>query len=393
MPMALRTPIEASDGSTIQPRKRLHAATDPAACIGPPAAVVRHQKRRRRMDDITSRRTFVASAVAMAAAPALARRATAAEQPLLLRCSLETPPTHKRNAIVRDYLGKIERATGGRIKTQLFESGQLFPDLQVGKALLQGQVEMALPGSWSLTGIVPDADFFQLPALYARPLDIVHRVIDGKPGQLLAQQIERQLAAHVIGPWLDLGFFNWYSTTKPLNSYGDLKGLKIRNSGGVGQAWRPQFMGAIPNTTPLPSVALALSQGTFDGLVTTHETVASGQFWESGVRHCLEDHQFIGEYIPLVRLGFWQKLPDDLRELLTALWREGIPAYRAEMAAAQSRARELGQAHGIRIVVPPPEDLAAMRRDMMADQERVARSSKISADMAAAISAELATVG
>ena len=54
----------------------------------------------------------------------------------------------------------------------------------------------------------------------------------------------------MIGPWLDLGFFNWYSTSKPLNSYADLKGLKIRNSGGAGQAWRTQFMGAIPNTTP-----------------------------------------------------------------------------------------------------------------------------------------------
>ncbi len=81
---------------------------------------------------------------------------------------------------------RIETAAGGKIKTQLFESGQLFPDLQVGKALLQGQVEMAVPGSWSLTGIVPDADFVQLPVLYGRPIDMVHRVVDGKPGQLLA---------------------------------------------------------------------------------------------------------------------------------------------------------------------------------------------------------------
>jgi hypothetical protein len=108
-----------------------------------------------------SRRTFVASAAAMLAAPAL--RTAAAEEPLVLRCSLETAPSHTRNAIVRDYLARIESAARGRIKTQLFESGQLFPDLQVGKALLQGQVEMAAPGCWTLTGIVPDADFLQLP--------------------------------------------------------------------------------------------------------------------------------------------------------------------------------------------------------------------------------------
>ena len=340
-----------------------------------------------------SRRRFVASAMAMVATPTVRGKAAAEDAPLTLRCSLETTPSHMRNAIIRDYLGRIEAASGGRIKTQLFESGQLFPDLQVGKALLQGQVEMAAPGSWSLTGIVPDADFFQLPVLYGRSIKMVHRVVDSQPGQLLAKQIEQQLSSHVIGPWLDLGFFNWYSTIKALNSYGDLKGLKIRNNGGAGQAWRTQFMGAIPNTTPLQNVPLGLSQGTFDGLITTHETVASGQFWESGIRHALEDHQFIGEYIPLVSLAFWQKLSSDLRQVLTDLWREKVPSYRADMAAAQSRARELVQARGVKIVVPSAEELAAARREMMTKQEQVAKLSKISSEMVTAVSATLAAAG
>jgi len=338
-----------------------------------------------------SRRAFVTSAMALVATPAL-RTGARADTPLILRCSLETAPSHTRNAVIRDYLGKIETAAAGKIKTQLFESGQLFPDLQVGKALLQGQIEMAAPGSWSLTGIVPDADLFQLPVLYGRPIEMLRRVVDGKSGQLLAKQLEGQLNSHVIGPWLDLGFFNWYSTNKPLNSYSDLKGLKIRNSGGAGQAWRTQFMGAIPNTTPLPNVPLALSQGTFDGLITTHETVASGQFWESGIRHALEDHQFIGEYIPIVSRAFWEKLPSDLRQVFTDLWRENVRDYRANMAAAQSRASELVQAHGIKVVVPPPDDLKAARREMTASQEQIAKLSKISSEMLAAVSTDLSGI-
>lgn len=345
------------------------------------------------MDWVLSRRAFVATTMAIGAGRALRAQATAADQPLILRCSLETAPSHARNAAIRDYLARIEAAAGGRIKTQLFESGQLFPDLQVGKALLQGQVEMAVPGSWSLTGIVPDADLFQLPVLYGRSTDTLHRVVDGKSGQLLARQIEGQLRSHVIGPWLDLGFFNWFSTNRPLNSYGDLKGLKIRNSGGAGQAWRTQFMGAIPNTTPLPNVPLALSQGTFDGLITTFETVASGQFWEAGIRHAFEDHQFIGEYIPLVSLAFWQKLPADLQQAFTDLWRENIAAYRTGMAAAQSRARELARAHNISIVEPSPDELEATRRVMTMHQEHVAKLSKISPEMVATVSADLAAGG
>ena len=340
-----------------------------------------------------SRRRFLASAMTVVAAPAVRAGSALAGEPLLLRCSLETAPSHTRNAVVRNYLGLIERASAGTIKTQLFESGQLFPDLQVGKALLQGQVEMALPGTWSLTGIAPDADFLQLPALYGQSIETVHRVVDGAAGRLLARQIEQRLNAHVIGPWLDLGFFNWYSTSKTLSGYDDLKGLKIRNNGGAGQAWRTQFMGAIPNTTPLPNVPLGLSQGTFDGLITSHETVASGQFWESGIRHALEDHQFVGEYVPLVSLAFWQKLPADLQQTFTELWRANISAYRSEMGAAQSRARDLVQAHGIAITLPSAEDLAAKRQAMMAHQNHVAALSKISPGMIAAVSAEIAVAG
>jgi C4-dicarboxylate-binding protein DctP len=298
-------------------------------------------------------------------------------------------PSHARNVVIKDYLGRVETAARGRIKTQLFESGQLFPDLQVGKALRLGQIEMAVPGSWSLTGIVPDADFLQLPVLYGRSIETLRRVVDGKAGRLAAAQIEHRLGTHVIGPWLDLGFFNWYSTSKPLKSYSDLKDLKIRNSGGAGQAWRTQFAGAIPNTTPLPNVPLALSQGTFDGLITTYETIASGQLWDSGIRHAFEDHQFIGEYIPLVSVAFWQKLSPDLRQIFTELWRANVSAYRSDMAAAQSRARELVQEHGVSIVEPSPDELEATRRVMMIYQEQMVKQSKISAEMVWSVSTDL----
>ena len=75
------------------------------------------------------------------------------------------------------------------------------------------------------------------------------------------------------------------------------------------------------------------------------------------------------------------------------LWRENIPAYRTNMAAAQAHARDTIQEHGIAIVVPAPEELAATRQKMMADQEQIAKQSKISAEMLAAISAELAGAG
>src|ERR1700722_20952156 len=97
-----------------------------------------------------SRRGFVAASAAALGTPSLMRVARAADEPLLIRCSLDTAPTHPRNISIKDYLGKVTAASDGKIKTQVFDSAQLFPDLQVAKALIQGQVEMACPGSWTI---------------------------------------------------------------------------------------------------------------------------------------------------------------------------------------------------------------------------------------------------
>jgi TRAP-type transport system periplasmic protein len=334
-----------------------------------------------------SRRRFVAASAAAIAAPALIRSARA-DEPLRLRLSLDTSPTHLRNVSLKDYLGKVEAASGGKIKPEIFESGQLYPDLEVGKALLQGQVEMASPGTWTLTGIVSDADCFQLPVLYGQPIELIHKIIDGKPGQHLNAELQQKLRSHVLGPYLDLGFQNWYSANKPITSLADLKGMKIRNSGGAGQAWRARFLGAIPNTTAWPQVPLALSQGTFDGFVSSNESLVSAKLWDAGVKYALEDHQFIAVYIPMVSQVFWDKLSPDQQKIMTDLWAQNVPTYRTNMAAAQTKARVTLQEHGIKFADPTPEQSAAERKLMMAEQDQVAKDIKVSPEMVKLIMAE-----
>jgi TRAP-type C4-dicarboxylate transport system substrate-binding protein len=334
-----------------------------------------------------SRRSFALASVAAVAAPVFVRSARA-DEPLRLRLSLDTAPSHLRNVSMKDYLGKVEAASGGRIKTEIFESGQLYPDLEVGKALIQGQVEMAAPGSWTITGIVSDADCFQLPVLYGQPIGLIHKIIDGKPGQFLNTQIQQKLRSHVLGPYLDLGFQNWYSSNKPIATLGDLKGMKIRNSGGAGQAWRARFLGAIPNTTAWPNVPLALSQGTFDGLVSSNESLVSAKLWDSGIKFALEDHQWIAVYIPLLSQVFWDKLAPDQQTMMSELWAQNVPTYRANMVTAQIKARTTLQEHGIKFADPTAEQSADQRKRMMAEQDQVAKDIKVSPEMVKLIMAE-----
>ena len=312
-----------------------------------------------------------------ALAAAVPRRPTRAADPVRLRVSLDTSAIHTRTRSVQDFLGKVEAASAGRIHTELFHSGQLFNDRDVTKALVQGQVEMAMPGTWLLSSFVPEVDLLQLPVFYGQPIDATHRVIDGPVGSTINEAVEKKLPVQVLGRWLDLGLYNWYTTEKALTRLSDLKNLKIRNSGGVGQAWRAKFFDVIANVTPLPDVPLALSQHTFDGLVTSNETVASLKLWESGLRYALQDRQFMAEYVPLVSRPFWLGLPSDLQALLSDQWSANVDGYRRDMAVSQSVAASAMEAAGVRAVVLSDDELGPVRERMLAEQDGVAKAMKL----------------
>jgi TRAP-type transport system periplasmic protein len=82
---------------------------------------------------VLTRRTVAAGFLFM---PAIIRARS--DEAVRLRCSLDTAPAHGRNVSIGDYLKKLEVASNQRIKPELFASGQLFADLNVIKALLQG---------------------------------------------------------------------------------------------------------------------------------------------------------------------------------------------------------------------------------------------------------------
>jgi len=330
-----------------------------------------------------TRRAFAATAAAAATLPLAAPfvRRTEAAAPMQLRMSLDTAPSHPRNVAFRDFLGKIEKASDGQIQTKLFESGSLFPDLQVVKALVQGQVEMVCPGTWTITGFVPDADFSQLPGLYGQPIDIVHKATDGAAGKFVNDAVAKKLGVEVLGHWFDLGFNNWYSTKKELKSLADLKDIKLRSPGGVLNSWRIRFFGGIPNVTAWPDVPLAMSQGTFDGLISTNESVNSAKLFDSGLRHSLQDHQGMGLYVPMVNRDFWGKLPAKLQETIVQMWTENLPTYRTNTAKAQEDGRKALEGHEVAFVDVSQDELAATRKKMLPEQDKAAADAHMSPDL------------
>ena len=332
------------------------------------------------MSSALTRRGFGAATAALLAAP-FVRRAEAAS-PIELRVSLDTAPSHPRNVAFHDFLSKVEAASDGQIKTKLFESGSLFPDLHVLKALVQGQVEIACPGTWTITGFVSDADFSQLPAFYGRPPEVVHRATGGKAGDFVNNEIQQKLHVQVLGGWFDLGFNNWFATRKPLHSLDDLKGMKLRSPGGVLNSFRIRFFGGIPNVTAWPDVPLAMSQGTFDGLISSNESANSAKLFDSGLHYSLQDHQGMGLYVPMANQEFWAKLGPKLQETVRKLWAENLPTWRENTAKSQEHGREELTKHGVVFTDVPQAELDKVQSKIVAEQDKAVAEAHMSPELA-----------
>ena len=317
---------------------------------------------------------------------------SARAEPVRLRVTLDTAPSHGRSVAIADFLRKLEAASQGEIAPQLFDNGRLYADRDVIRALVLGQVEMAVPGTWFVSGYVPEAEMAQLPLFYGQPAETTHRAIDGIPGEMVNEQISRKLRVKILGRWLDLGFNNWYSARKPIGALADLKGLKVRHAGGFAMSWRTQFFGAIPNETAWPDVPLALSQGTFDALQTTNESCASARLWDAGLHFGLIDHQSMANYIPMLSESFWAALSPSLRTLMTDLWAANIGAYRLDLAAAQERAEKDLKARGVKLVYVSADDLADYRKRMLAEQDKIVHDMKMSTEVVDRISEAAAIV-
>jgi TRAP-type C4-dicarboxylate transport system substrate-binding protein len=290
---------------------------------------------------------------ALAAVPAAAQEK--------MRISLDTNPSHVRNKGAEIFAAELKKRVGDKLIIEIYPSAQLFRDRDIPKALRQGAVEMGIPGTWQLDGVEPNAAIQTLPMFYGVHADIVHTILDGKLGTFLNKRMEERLKVKILGRWVDLGMQHFYGTTKAITKYDDLKGMKIRNPGGTANAARIKGLGGTSMLIPFPDLPLAMSQGVIDGVATTHESAYSSKLYDSGLKYGFEDDQYLGQYVPMVNLSFWNRQPKEIQDAITAAWEVAVSGQRPMAEKAQTDAREALIKHGVSIVVPL--DGAAERSD------------------------------
>jgi C4-dicarboxylate-binding protein DctP len=109
--------------------------------------------------------------------------------------------------------------------------------------------------------------------------------------------------------------------------------------------------------------------------------VATAKLWEAGVKYSCQDHQYVGQYMPMISGTFWAKLTPDLQKVMVDLWAANIAAYRASAEASQNRARKTMEAAGVVFTDPSQNVLDAARKAMQADVANLAAAAKLSPEI------------
>ncbi|MCD6419822.1 MAG: DctP family TRAP transporter solute-binding subunit [Synergistetes bacterium] len=206
----------------------------------------------------------------------------------------------------------VEKASGGRIKVELYPAGQLGGDSETIESLQLGSLEMCLPATAILASFEPALQILDLPYLFMTK-NQAYQMLDGPKGKKLVSYLPKHGLRSLA--FAEIGFRHITNNRRPIHSPKDLRGLKIR----VMRA--PTYMdmfrtwGASPTPLAFSELYSALQQGVVDGEDNPVFVIKALKFYEVQKYLSLTAHTYASISV-LVSEKFFKSLPKDLQKVL-----------------------------------------------------------------------------
>jgi tripartite ATP-independent transporter DctP family solute receptor len=267
----------------------------------------------------------------------------AGAQNMTLKASDVHPPGYPNVVAVENMGKKLEAATKGRIKIQMFPGGVLGAEKEVVEQTQVGAIDIARISLGVLGPVVPDVNVFNMPFVF-RDEAHMRKVIDGEIGDEILKRITDSSARLVALGWMDSGSRSLY-TKKPVRSPADLKGQKIRMMGNPLFVDTMNAMGGNGISMGHTEVFSALQTGVIDGAENNPPTYYTTNAHTTGAKYyTLTNHLIIPEIFVMSKVTWGKLSPDDqalvkkfAREAQMeqrALWDKSVADYTAKLKAA-----------------------------------------------------------
>ena len=262
-----------------------------------------------------SRRAVIAGAGTAIAAPTVWTSSVLAQSVVTLKLHHFLPPvSNGHTRMLAPWSKKVEDASAGKIKIEIFPSMQLGgtpPQLYDQARDGVADIVWTLPGS--TPGRFPTTEVFELPFICAR-----RGIVNAQAAQEFSDTYLKDEVKDVkmLSYWAhDHGLIH---TNKPIATMDDLKGLKLRNPTRLaGEAIKA--LGAVSIGMPVPQVPEALAQKVIDGAVVPWEVVPAVKVQELTKFHTEipgSPTLYTASFFLAMNKAKYEGLPADLRAII-----------------------------------------------------------------------------
>ena len=224
------------------------------------------------------------------------------------------PVTHPMNVRAREMADAIKAETNGRVEISIFPSSQLGSDTDTLSQIRSGAVEFFTLSGLILSTFVPAASINGIGFAF-QDYGAVWTAMDGE----LGAYVRRQIAAAGLVPmetiW-DNGFRQTTTSTKPINTPDDFRGLKLRVP--PSPLWTSMFkaLEAAPASINFNEVYSALQTRVVDGQENPLAIISTAKLNEVQKYCSLTNHMWDGFWF-LANRRAWERLPENLRDIVT----------------------------------------------------------------------------
>ncbi|EON12379.1 MULTISPECIES: TRAP transporter substrate-binding protein [Pandoraea] len=262
------------------------------------------------------RRHFIKVVAATSAAAATGlyqTQARAAE--FTLKFANNLPISHPMNIRAKEMAQKIAEQSKGRIDFQIYPNNQLGTDSDMLSQIRSGAIDYFTLSPLILGTLVPSAQISGVGFAF-KDYGQVWAAMDGDLGAHVRGQIAKTSVFAFDKIW-ENGYRQITTSSRPINSPADLKGLKIRVP--TSPLWTSMFRAfdSSPTSINFAEVYSALQTHIVEAQENPLALLTTAKLYEVQKYVSMTNHMWDGFWF-LANKQKWDKLPKDLQAIVTA---------------------------------------------------------------------------
>lgn len=274
-----------------------------------------------------------------------------APKPITMRLGDIHPPDYPTVVGDKKFAELVEQKTNGRIKIQVYPSGQLGDEKAVIEQVQLGAIDFTRVSAAPLGEFSKPLGFFALPYIFDN-VDHLWRFLESSDGKSLLTGLE---SARMRGlTYYASGTRSFYSKG-PIKSLADVKGKKIRVQQSKVTMDMISALGA--NATPMPAgeVFNALQTGIIDAAENNYPTYYfSGNHYQMAKYYIEDKHQMVPEILVMSKVAYDKLSAEDKKNIDEAAW-ESTKFQIESWNKYEKEARDKAVAAGT--IITPVDDL------------------------------------